>query len=262
MLSKVIQRIPHPGIRTMVRKTVLSMFARRVQFTWPGGVVSFTFDDFPKTSLSTGGSILESYAARGTYYASLKLAGTERNVGPMFNQQDIVAAQFAGHEIACHTFSHLDCRRATRSSILAEVRDNAAALSSLVEGYVPTNFAYPYGSVSLTAKRALGAKFSSCRGIRPGINYGTVDLAELLAVWIYSVDFNEAGMRRLIDRTKSVGGWLIFFTHDVDDVPSRFGCKPIQLEAVVSYASKGTAILPVRDVIKQLRGVNAKAQRS
>jgi peptidoglycan/xylan/chitin deacetylase (PgdA/CDA1 family) len=224
--------------------------------------VSFTFDDFPKSALATGGSILERHAARGTYYASLKLAGTERNVGPMFDHQDILAAHRARHEIACHTFTHLNCRRATKSSILGEIRGNATALSSLIDGYVPTNFAYPYGAVSPSAKRVLGGEFLSCRGIRRGINFRTVDLADLLAVWIYTVDFDEAHIRHLIDCNTAVGGWLIFVTHDVVEMPSPFGCKPTELEAIVSYAAKTTAILPVRDVIKHLREGNPNAQVS
>jgi len=137
--------------------------------------------------------------------------------------------------------------------ILAEVRDNAAALSSLIKGFVPSNFAYPYGSVSLAAKRVLGALFSSCRGIRQGINHGTIDLADLLAMAVSDVDFDEAEMRRLIDRNKSARGWLIFFTHDVIETPSPFGCKPGQLEAVVAYAAKRATVLPVREVVAALK---------
>ena len=59
----------------------------------------------------------------------------------------------------------------------------------------------------------------------------------------------EAEMRRLVDRNRSIGGWLIFVTHDVIETPSPYGCKPGQLEAVVAYAAKRTTILPVRDVV-------------
>jgi hypothetical protein len=136
--------------------------------------------------------------------------------------------------------------------ILAEVRNNAAALASLIEGFVPTNFAYPYGCVSIMAKRVLRFRFSSCRGVDRGINYGTVDLADLLAVPLYAADFDGADMRRLIDRACSLAGWLIFFTHDVTGAPSPFGCKPEQLESVLAYAAERSTILPVRDVIAGL----------
>src|SRR5260370_938233 len=98
-------------MRSLPQEIGLLMCSRRVSLAWPGGVVSFTFDDFPKSALATGGAILERYGARGTFYASLKLAGAETILGPMFDEEDIRAAHHAGHEIACHTFTHLDCYR-------------------------------------------------------------------------------------------------------------------------------------------------------
>jgi peptidoglycan/xylan/chitin deacetylase (PgdA/CDA1 family) len=233
------------------------MHARPARLSWSGGVVSFTFDDFPKSALISGGSILERYGVRATYYASMGLAGTRVSVGRIFDPEDICAAHHGGHEIACHTHTHLDCCASAKRSILSAVRHNAIAFSSIIEGFVPTNFAYPYGSVSPTAKRVLGSRFSSCRGIGEDINHGVIDLADLLAISIYSSTFDETKMRRLIDRARSLGGWLIFYTHDVGEVPLPYGCKPAQLEAVVAYASKCTTILPVRDVVRHLRPLEA-----
>src|SRR5437870_5577238 len=90
----------------------IGWIAQPAQLDWPGGVASFTFDDFPKSALTVGGAILEKYEARATYYTAMQLAGTQNHLGPMFEVDDIAAAHRAGHEIACHTFSHLGCRRA------------------------------------------------------------------------------------------------------------------------------------------------------
>jgi peptidoglycan/xylan/chitin deacetylase (PgdA/CDA1 family) len=229
------------------------MTARPLTVNWPGGVVSFTFDDFPKSALA-GGRILERHGARGTFYTAMKLAGTSDILGPMFDHEDILAAHRTGHEIGCHTFTHCDLRYAKRSTMLAEICENSTALYSLIEGFVPTNFAYPYGEVTLKAKYVVGSRFSSCRGIVGRINHGVADLAELPAKRLYSADFDEAEIRRLIDNNSSVNGWLLFFTHDVVEIPSPFGCTPSQLEAVVAYAAERTTILPVRDVIAGLGG--------
>ena len=237
----------------VARKVGHRMYARPARLGWSDGVVSFTFDDFPKSALAVGGSILASYGVRGTYYTSMSFAGIERAMGRMFDHDDLCAAHRAGHEIACHTYTHLDCCAASKLSILEAIHNNGAALSSVIKDFAPMNFAYPYGMVSPMAKRVLGPRFSSCRGIREDINYGVIDLADLLAVSICSSVFEERKMRWLIDRNKSLGGWLIFYTHDVVDTPSPFGCTPEQLEAVVAYASKHTTVLPVRDVVAYLR---------
>ena len=78
---------------------------------------------------------------------------------------------------------------------------------------------------------------------------------------LYAEDFDSADMCRLIERTCSLDGWLIFFTHDVTGTPSPFGCKPGQLEAVVAYAAERSTILPVRDVIVGLSNLNSFAAK-
>ena len=233
----------------------LRKHVRPARVAWPDGVVSFTFDDFPKSALIAGGSILERYGGRGTYYVSMSLAGTVRGMGPMFDDVDIRDAYRSGHEIACHTHNHLDCCAAPKPSILAAIRDNAAAVGSVIEGFLPTNFAYPYGRFSPTAKRVLGRRFLSCRGSCRGINHGTVDLADLAATAAYDSTFDETEMRSLIDHNTSIGGWLIFYTHDVAHTPSPFGCKPAQLEGLVSYAAKRATILRVHEVVERLQPI-------
>jgi hypothetical protein len=107
--------------------------------------------------------------------------------------------------------------------------------------------------VSQLAKRVLGPRFSWCRGVREDINHGIIDLANLLAVSICSSTFGEAKMRRLIDRNRSLGGWLIFYTPYCRRRPVTIRLHAGANEAVARYASKHTAILPVRNVLASLR---------
>jgi len=220
--------------------------------SWPGGVVSFTLDDFPKSALTAGGPILRQYGCRGTYYTALGLAGTEDELGVYCEPDDVVAAHQQGHEIACHTFSHLDCVKARPDAIVADIAESEAKLAALLGGYLPQSFAYPFGEVSLGAKRAIASRFSSCRGISGGFNHGRVDLAELRATKLYADEYDETRLRGLIDRTCKAGGWLIFYTHDIRVIPSRYGCTPSQFEAMVAYAAQHAAVLPVGEVIAQL----------
>ena len=43
-------------------------------------------------------------------------------------------------------------------------------------------------------------------------------------------------MRKLLRKTQDLSGWLIFYTHDVQDPHSRYGCTPVLLEAAVKAA--------------------------
>jgi peptidoglycan/xylan/chitin deacetylase (PgdA/CDA1 family) len=225
---------------------------RPAKVRWPGGVVSFTFDDFPRSAWVHGGAILEAHDVRGTYYTAMSLAGTVNHLGPMFEVDDLRAAHAHGHEIACHTYNHRDCRRASPAEILAEIEENTAALSAALDGAPIDNFAYPYGAVSLSAKSALRDRFASCRSTGQGINRGTADMADLLGVRIYAGSFDRAALCQLIDDNQSADGWLIFYTHDVSETPSDFGCTPEQLRTVVAYAAENSPVLTVRDVLAGL----------
>ena len=55
-----------------MRSSISALLARKIgglmrtrpdSVNWPGGVASFTFDDFPKTALTVGGAILGSGTA-------------------------------------------------------------------------------------------------------------------------------------------------------------------------------------------------------
>ncbi|HTQ34674.1 MAG TPA: polysaccharide deacetylase family protein [Stellaceae bacterium] len=225
---------------------------RPVKIACPGGAVSFTFDDFPRSAWTNGGAILEEYGCRGTYYAAMGLAGTANDLGPMFDLADLRAAHARGHEIACHTFSHRDCARVPPREIAAEIDDNAAALSAALGGAAVRNFAYPFGGVSQSAKQALSHRFVSCRGTGRGLIRGAADLADLPSTSLYSRDFDRDHLCQLIDDAHADGAWLICYTHDVADAPSRFGCTPAQFRSLVAYAVENASVLPVRDVLARL----------
>jgi len=227
--------------------------AKAARIATPGGIVSFSFDDFPKSALAVGGGILEQYRVRGTYYVAFGLAGGDGSSGRMFDPEDLQAAMQRGHELGCHSYSHLDCGRAGGRAALADVGRNSVAFARMVEGFAPRHFAFPFGSVSLAAKRALAPHFASCRGTRPGLNRGLADLGELRANSIYDGRFDLDAARRLIDEARREAGWVIFYTHDVASDPSPFGCTPGQLEAVVAYACAQATVLPVGDALRAAR---------
>ena len=69
-------------------------------------IISFTFDDFPRSALHTGGAILKRYGVTGTYYVSFGLMGKQAPTGTMFLREDIETLLEHGHELGCHTFDH------------------------------------------------------------------------------------------------------------------------------------------------------------
>src|SRR5438270_7754365 len=92
-------------------------------------VISFTFDDFPRSALFTGGAILRHYGATGSYYASLGLVETDTATGRIFAAADLSELVTQGHELGCHTFTHCDSWETPARTFERSVIDNRDALS-------------------------------------------------------------------------------------------------------------------------------------
>lgn len=191
-------------------------------------VVSFSFDDAPISSFIVGGKILEEYGYRGTYYISAGLIEQTTVVGRISGIETIRAFHKRGHEIGNHTYDHMDCQKASLLGILKSVRRNRRRLTGIMSG----SFAYPYGARNARARVAARLCAGSARGISFGINKNVVDLMDLKAARVYRRDSMDDCLE-LVSECARRGGWLIFYTHDVCDEPSDFGCTPEQLTRLV-----------------------------
>lgn len=245
---------PAGGAVGRLRRLSALLLARRpmpVRLVRP--VVSFTFDDFPESAARVGKDALEARGWRGTYFASACYAGTENHLGRMYDVETLRRLVRDGHEIGCHTHSHVDSARTRPGDLLLEVAQNRAALSAMLGGVELSTFAFPYGEASPRAKALLADRFQALRGARAGINREDTDRALLRAV---GVDGGEPGIAKALAHAAMVAeapGWLIYYLHDVRDDPSPWGCTPAQLRRVIdAVAATGAEVLPLRAVLERL----------
>ena len=237
------------------RQLLSSIHPRSGRLGSQGPVVSFCFDDFPRTAYTTGGAILKSFRANGTYYAALGLMNTSNHLGDQFWQEDIDSLLADGHELGCHTYSHYSCRSVPQKVFESDVQKGREAIHKLT-GYDAANFAYPYGHVNVALKKTIGAQMDSCRGIDGGINGSTTDLNLLRANSLYGDVDQFAASESLLSENVRRGGWLIFYTHDVRPNPSPFGCTPALLDRTVSLAEeKNCRIASVAEVLAVAHGM-------
>ncbi len=229
------------------RRAVRMMHRRAARLSHDGPVVSFTFDDVPISGAETGAAILEAAGARGTWYVCAGLFDQPGDMGRYANRDEVARLAEAGHEIACHTHSHLDCGIADEAAIGADADRNADELAGFAPR--PRHFAYPYGEVSPQAKKALKGRYGSLRAVHSGMVVSGSDLNQLPAVGIEGED-GEAEAMRWIDRAVANNAWVILYTHDVRDDPSKYGCTPAALERLVAHAkARGAAIRTVGEVL-------------
>jgi peptidoglycan/xylan/chitin deacetylase (PgdA/CDA1 family) len=232
-------------LRELNQTNLQFVHRRSIELRTSRPIVSFTFDDFPLSAYTIGSAILESYNARGTYYVAPGLMNTVNAMGEHFREHDLHDLLARGHELGCHTYSHISCRSVPLAEYKQDVlkgRDFFKKLSMDVGG----NYAFPFGHVTIGAKKSVGQFFLSCRGTFPGINNGSIDLNLLNANKLYSDTTDFATIERLIASNKNLAGWLIFYTHDIRDNPSSFGSTPEFFKKAVKLAvDSGANLLTV-----------------
>lgn len=236
-----------------VRLKVLCSLCRRiVSLGDRGPIVSFSFDDFPRSAYSTGATVLEQFGVRGTYYAAMGLMNTSNELGDQFRLEDLASMLNQGHELASHTFSHISCRSLPLNEFRSEVEKGRKAIEAIA-GSEAGSFAYPFGHVTLKAKRTLGPLLHSSRSVIPGLNGPEVDLNLLRANRLYGDVDKASAIEELIAQNVKQKSWLIFYTHDVRHSPSEYGCTPELLERAVSTSiANGNRIMTVQKVLAEI----------
>lgn len=213
-------------------------------------VVSFTFDDFPRSALSEGGRRLAERGWAGTYFTAGGFCGRRVDGLDYFDRDDLVEAAETGHEIGCHTFGHLRLPDTAPVEIEADLQRNAEFVGEVLPGHRLSSFAYPYGDLDLGKKALIARRFPVCRGIWPGINAGRMDFAQLKAVPLERRSLDGLDVESWLDQAQAARGWLIFFTHDVSDDPSPYGCTRKAFDAVAdAVARRGMRVLPVKNAV-------------
>ena len=213
-------------------------------------VVSFCFDDFPRSAVTEGGRMLREHGWTGTFYAAGSLCGREVDGISYFTEDDLRQVHEEGHEIGCHTFSHLRVAHQRASTILEDLQRNAAFLAGILPDHRSSTFAYPFGDLRLPQKMLLSRQFGVCRGIWRGINRGRMDFGELKAVPLAEEgpDFDE--IVAWVDRAVAQKAWLIFFTHDIAPRPSDFGYSTDAFAKLLDIiAARGIRVMPVKSAV-------------
>ncbi len=212
------------------------LFAKKTNIQLWQPLVSFTFDDVPASAFEQALPLLKKHGCKATFYISGKLTEKEGYI----NKEQIGRLIKDGQEIGCHTYSHKKTGYLPPRKMQDEINCNKYFFMENFS-FAPKNFSYPFGSIGLWNKRLLSKEYNSSRGNYKGINAKNTDLNILRANKIYSNSTTKQEIEYLIKSNFQKKGWLIFYTHDVSQNPSPFGCTPQLLESVLELAKKSGA---------------------
>lgn len=238
-----------------LRYRAARVFARNtISLTSRSPLVSFSFDDFPKSAGVAGEDVLSAYGFRATYYFCADFAGKTVDGVRQYDVEDLARLVENGHELGCHTASHRPLSGLSRSEVHEDIAQNAAFLAEAGIDAGLRTFAYPFGDLSVFNKVHLMPKFAACRGAWAGVNTGVVDLSLLKCVCLEPHILRARPVEGWLDEALRTGGWLIFLTHDVSDKPSPYGVTQTHFRDIVDTVSRaGVDVLPVGGALDRIR---------
>jgi peptidoglycan/xylan/chitin deacetylase (PgdA/CDA1 family) len=238
------------------------LYRRPLAFNSAVPVISFTFDDFPRSALLTGGSILNKAGSGGTYFACMGLMGRHLHGEEMFRAEDLPVLLSQGHELGCHTFHHYHSADTPTPEFERSVLRNQQALQEVLPDAKFQTFSYPMSAPRASTKQMLSDRFVCCRGDGKASQTRSADLNYLSSVFIEHHRDHPEVLRNAIEENRKSKGWLIFSTHDVRENPSPYGCTPELFGQVVEWAvQSGARVLPMLAASKEL-GVTSPASQS
>ncbi|MGH1421214.1 MAG: polysaccharide deacetylase family protein [Hyphomonas sp.] len=236
-MTSLAKRIAHHAARGFVQHPVHTAF--------PEGMVSFCFDDFPKSAATFGASILEEQNLRGTFFPCASYAGQTVDGVRQFDTEDLMKLSEAGHEIGCHTADHARLPELSVAEMRKQFDDNAGYFKSLGLPAAQVH-AYPFGDVSPRVKRCASQRFPVSRGAWAGVNAKKTDRALLKCVSLEAHILKERPIEYWITAAKNQQAWVIFLTHDIQVDHSYFGVSPKNFEATVAaVVDSGMQVLPI-----------------
>lgn len=238
------------------RRAVRFAHRRRAARSPERRLLSLSFDDAPASAFHAGGDILREKAAPATYFVCAGLDGLSGPMGAYGTRSDALAAHAAGHEIACHTYSHMDLGAADDEDVQADLDRNTDMLWSWGLPR-PATFAYPFGDVGFASKALAARRFHLARALHHDLIHAGSDLAQAPAVGVEGDDGEALAHQWMARLAQASEGWLILFSHAVTDRPSPFGMSGAALAGIVDAArDRGFDIVTVAEGARRL-GVGA-----
>ena len=230
----------------------LQSFANnRINIQLEKPIISFTFDDVPRTALVNGIPILDQYNIKATYYVAMGLScfqSSNNELEAYLDPDDILELHRNGHDIACHTYSHYMLKTGTAKDLAHDADKNVRKLKALLGTTSIEHFSYPFGQVNFKEKKLLANSYKTMRSSRPGINTSKTDMHLLRATSIYNPTFEKNKLIKIIEDAERQRGWLIFYTHGVNNKPDAYSCKTEQLQWVIQQClASSFRILPISE---------------
>jgi len=224
-----------------------------------GGVASLSFDDLCQSAYLQAFPLLEKYGFKATWFVACDSVGTtdpNSCCKKYMTWDEINAVALQNHEIGSHSLSHprLSTLAGNQKLLLQELQDSKKQIESMTSQKVDS-FAYPFsdkGDAHGNVITLTGKIYKYCRCGDRDLNHWPFRLNALFAWPLYEKFYDIEHTKNIIDSCINNDAWLIFYTHDIEEKPSDFGCSPKYFENVLKYLTESrVTVKPIGRVNNQ-----------
>jgi peptidoglycan/xylan/chitin deacetylase (PgdA/CDA1 family) len=218
----------------------------------PQAIVTFTFDDVPKSVARVGLPILQKYRYPATVFVETR--NTDGNYPDYMNWDDVKKVADAGWEVGAHTHTHPHLTKLTDEEILEDLFTSAQKLAE--HGYAPTDFASPYGDLDDRVLAIIKRHYASQRDAWPaGVNELPLKDPYHIASYEVNNDTNWSTLSSLLDDLQTKGGWLVLQVHEVtpkgQPVQGQYDTNLLE-DIVERVHARGFPVLTIREALSRL----------
>jgi peptidoglycan/xylan/chitin deacetylase (PgdA/CDA1 family) len=235
-------------ITASVVTTRHGVITRRTMVSGYRAVMTLTFDDGVKSTLTDALPLLASYGVVGTAY--VVPAWTTFYPDYYLGWDEMASLEDAGWEIGCHSMTHPDLTELEPADLFYEIVESRDVLLS--HGLTVTGFSLPHEAYNDTVLSVVESNYESCKtdkGLNPGIDdTDPYMIRSYTSQSWYPFDYYKAH----IDSVIETGGWYVLNNHIlVDDCNGQQWCVPAaRIAQVIEYAQANRVkIATIREVV-------------
>lgn len=219
------------------------------------GEIALTFDDASVENWHHYLPLLDSLNIKATFYVS--------HYHTLNKQQKawLKEIEARGHEIAYHTANHLDMSKEAAKAGMAslEEREVKSDLTLMrADGYVITDFAYPFGSHTSQLDNCLLRSFKSVRALSNKQNYKkslVKETGDRKVLYGANVDNNsrltEDGIRSLMNDASDYHTCLVLVAHQINkpEIKLQISRERLMFFSKIA-AEKGLKFITVNEIVR------------
>ncbi len=207
--SAMVTLVSHGDGTTGVRDYSLTDVTKPGPLRWDQPMVSITFDDGWQSVHDRALPLLNKHGFRSTQYINASTIETPN----FMTAAEVQQMHEAGHEIAAHSYEHVDLTSIGADRLEEEMRKSEEALAAA--GLGTDDLAPPFGRSDPQVDWYASKYFDIVRGTDEGINTRQNLNPHDLKVFYVTDETTPDNLAQALAETSRVNGWLILVYHQV-----------------------------------------------